>query len=145
MHTKDPIPDAQKTDIIYQWKCPANNCIAEYIGETNISPKERVSDHRNQTNSAIRNYHISTKYPKAELKGFTIIDRGSNTLHHQAKVALHIHIKDPSFNSNITKNRILSVLKKHLKPPTQLGLPHSSIPPPKPDTFFTWSCNKKEN
>ena len=26
MHPKDQIPDAQKTDIIYHWKCPANNC-----------------------------------------------------------------------------------------------------------------------
>ena len=24
MHPKDPIPDAQKTDIIYHWKCLAN-------------------------------------------------------------------------------------------------------------------------
>ena len=77
MHPKDPIPDAHKTDIIYHWKCPANNCTAEYIGETNRSPKERVSDHRNQTTSAIRNHHISTKHPKAELKDFTIIDRAT--------------------------------------------------------------------
>ena len=82
MHPKDPIPNAQKTDIIYHWKCPANNCTAEYIGEINRSLKERVSDHRNQTTSAIRNNHISTKHPKAELKDFTIIDRDSNTLHH---------------------------------------------------------------
>ena len=74
MHPKDPIPDAQKTDIIYHQKCPADNCTAEYIGETNRSLKERVSDHRTQTTSAIRNHHISTKHPKAELKGFTIID-----------------------------------------------------------------------
>ena len=65
MHPKDPIPDAQKTYIIYHWKCPTNNCTAEYIGETNRSLKERVSDHRNQTTSAIRNHHISTKQPKA--------------------------------------------------------------------------------
>ena len=81
MHPKDPIPDAQKTDIIYHWKCQANNCTAEYIGETNRSLKERVSDHRNQTTSAIRNHHISAKHPKSELKDFTIIDRESNTLH----------------------------------------------------------------
>ena len=37
MHPKDPIPDAHKTDIIYHWKCPATNCTAEYIGETNRS------------------------------------------------------------------------------------------------------------
>ena len=128
MDPKDPIPDAQKTDIIYHWKCPANNCTAEYIGETNRSLKERVSDHRNQTTSAIRNHHISTKYPKAD---FTIIDRESNTLHHKAKEAIHICIKDPSLNRNIGKVRIPSVFNKLLKPPRQLELPHSSIPPPK--------------
>ena len=101
MHPKDPIPDAQKTNIIYHWKCPANNCIAEYTGETKRSLKEIVSDHRNQTTSAIRNHHISPKYPKAELKGFTIMDRESNTLHCQAKEALHICIKDSSLNRNI--------------------------------------------
>ena len=131
MYQKDPIPDAQKTDIIYHWKCPTNNCTAEYIGETNRSMKERVSDHRNQATSTIRNHQISTKRPKAELKDFTITDGESNTLHHQAKEALHIHIKDPSLNRNIGKVRIPSVFNKLLKPSTRLELPHSSIPPPK--------------
>ena len=117
MHPKDPIPNAQETDIIYHWKCPANNCTAEYIGETNRSLKEWVSDHRNQTASAIRNYHISIKHPKAELQDFTIIDRDSNTLHHWAKEALYICIKDPSLIRNIGKIRILSVFNKLLKPP----------------------------
>ena len=40
MHPKDPIPDAQKTDIIYHWKCPPYNCTAEHIGETNRSLKK---------------------------------------------------------------------------------------------------------
>ena len=109
MHPKDPIPDAQKADIIYHWKCPADNCTAEYIGETNMSLKERVSDHRNQTTSVIKIHHISTKHPKAELKDFTIIDRESNTLHHQAKEAFCIHIKDTSLNRNIGIVRIPSV------------------------------------
>ena len=143
MYPKDPIPDAQKTDIIYHWKCPTNNCTAEYIGETNRSLKERVSDHRNQTTSAIRNHHISTKHPKAELKDFTIIDRESNTLHLQAKEALHICIKDPSLKRNIGKVIIPSVFNKLLKAPRQLELPYSSIPPPKGGTFFTWSFNAK--
>ena len=65
MHPKDPILDAHKTDIIYHWKCPANNCTAEYIGETNRSLKERVSDHRNQTTSAIRNHHDLHKTSKS--------------------------------------------------------------------------------
>ena len=70
MHQKDPTPDTQKTDIIYHWKCLANNYTAEYKDETNRSQKERVSDHRNQTTSSIRNHHISTKHPKPELKRF---------------------------------------------------------------------------
>ena len=41
MHLKDSIPDAQKTDIIYHLKCPANNFTAKYIGETNRSLKEK--------------------------------------------------------------------------------------------------------
>ena len=132
MHAKVPIPDAQKTDIIYHCKCPAKNRTVEYIGETNRSLKERVSDHRNQTTSAIRNHHISTKHPKAEVKDFfTIIDRESNTLHHQAKEAHHICIKYPSLNRNIGKVRIPSVFNKLLNPPRQLELPHSSIPHPR--------------
>ena len=46
MHPKDAIQDAQKTDIIHHWKCPANNCTAEYIGETNRSLKERVPERK---------------------------------------------------------------------------------------------------
>ena len=79
---------------------------------------------------SFRNHYISTKHPKSELKDFTMIDRDSNTLHHQAKEALHICFKDPSLNRNIGKVRIPSVFNKLLKPPRQLELPHSSIPPP---------------
>ena len=82
MYPKDPIPCAQKMDIIYHRKCPAHNSTAEYIGETIRSLKERVSDHRNQTTNAIRNHHISTKHINAELKAFTMIGRDSNTLHY---------------------------------------------------------------
>ena len=132
MHPKDPIQDSQTTDIINHWKCPAHNYTAKYIGEINRSLKEKVSDHRNQTISAIRNNHISTKHPKAELKDFTIIDRNSNTLHHHAKEGLHIHIIDQSLNRNIGKVRIPLVFNKlvrsHTQPtihivlfPTQMG------------------------
>ena len=134
MHLKEPIWDAQKTDIIYHWKCPANNCTAEYICKIHRSLKERVSDHRNQTTSSIRNHHISTKHPKAEFKGFTIIDRVTPyTIEQRSTSYLY---QDPSLNRNIGKVGIPSVFNKLLKPPTQLELPHSSIPP-KGGTFFT--------
>ena len=131
MHSKDPIPDAQITDITYHWKWPAHNFIVEYIGETNSPWKKEFQTIEIKPHSVIRNHHISTKHPKAELKDFTIIDRDSNTLHHQAKEALHICIKDPSLNRNIEKVRIPSVFNKLPTLPTQLEFPHSSIPPPK--------------
>ena len=128
MQWNDPILGDQKTDTFYCWKCPSHSCTAEYIGETNRPFKEGVSDHRNQTTSAIRNQHISTNHPKAEPKHFTMIDRDSNTLHLWAKGALHISIKDPSLNRNIGKVRIPSVFNKPIKPHTQLEQPHSPIP-----------------
>ena len=78
-------------------------------------------------------------------ESLAIIERESNTLHHQAKEALHICIKDPSLNRNIGKVRITTVFNKLLKLPRQLEPPHSSIPPPKGGTFFTWSFNTKDN
>ena len=144
MHPKDPIPDALKTDINYHWKCPSNNFAAEYLGEINRSLKEGVSDQRNQTTSAIRNHHISTKHPNAELKDFTIIDKDSNTLHHQAKEALHIHIKHPSLNRIIGKIRIPSVFNKLLKPPRQLEPPHSSIPHPRGPLLYLVFQHKRQ-
>ena len=144
MHLRNPIPDAQKTHIIYHWKCPANNCTAEYIGENNRSLKERVSDHKNQTTSATRNHHISTKHPKAELADFTIIDRKSNTLHHQATEALHICMKNPSLNRNIGKVRIPSIFNILLKSPRQLELQHSSIPLPRGHLLYLVFQQKRQ-
>ena len=94
---------------------------------TNRSLKERVSDHRNQTTSTIRNYNF-TKHAKSVLEDFTIIDTNSNTLHHQTKEALHICIKDPSLNRKIGKVRIPSVFNKLHRPHILLEQPHSSIP-----------------
>ena len=100
--------------------------------------------HSQQPTVASGNYHISTKHPKAELKDFTIIDRESNTLHHQAKEALHICIKDPSLNRNIGKVRMPSVFNKLLKPPRQLEIPHSSILPPKGYLFHLVFQHKRQ-
>ena len=108
---KDQVKNAQKPGIIHHWKCPAHNCTAEYIGETNRSLKERVSADRNQTSNAIRNHHISTKHQKAELKDFTIIERDSNTLHSQAKGALHIHIKAHHSTETLSKSEYLQYSK----------------------------------
>ena len=144
MHPKDPIPDAQKTDIIYNWKCPANNCTAEYIGETNRSLEERVSDHRNQTTSAIRNHHISTKHPKAELKDFTIIDRENNTLHH-CKQKKHFTFISRINHSTETLAKSESVQYSTFQTSQTTRTSRQFYPQPKGSTFFTWSFNTKNN
>ena len=100
IHPKYPIPDAQTTDIIYHWKCPANNCTPEYIGETKRSLKERVSDHRNQTTSAIRNQHISSKHPKAELKRFY-----NNRQREQHHTPLNKRCTSHSYQRSITQQK----------------------------------------
>ena len=40
IHPENPSPDTQKTDIIYHPKCPAHNCTAEYMCDTNSFLKE---------------------------------------------------------------------------------------------------------
>ena len=112
-----------------------------HIGETNRPLKGRDSDHRNQVTSATRFY---TKYTKAEFKDFTIIDRDSNTLHCQGKWTLQICTKDPLLNRNIGKVRIPSAFNKLLNPCTQLGNPHSFIPPPKGALFHLVFQNKRQ-
>ena len=119
MHPKDPISDPEKMYIIYPWKCPAHNYTAEYIGQANRSLNKRFSDTRNQTTSVIRNQ--KKKQP-----------------------TIHIAIKDPSSNRNISKVRTPLVFNTLLKPHTQLKQPHS-YNPHQGTTFFTWSFNAKEN
>ena len=113
MHPKDPVPVGKKTDIIYHCKCPAHICTAEHIIETNRSLRERVSDHKNQTTCAMRNQHISTNHPTAELIDLTVIEGENNTLYHQVKEAVYIHIKDPSLSRTIGKVKIPPVFKKN--------------------------------
>ena len=117
VHPKDPLPDAQKTNIIYHWKCPAHNCPAEYIGEPNRSLRKRISDHRNQTTSAIKNHHISTKHPKTRTRRFHNIDKDSNTPHHWAKEAVQFISRIHHSTEALTKSESLHYLKL-IKPHT---------------------------
>ena len=131
MHPKDQLPDAQKINIIYHWKCSTYICTAKYIVETNRSLKERVSDHRNQTTSAIRNHHISTNYPEVELKDFKNNRQRQQHLTPSSKRSTSHLYQNPSLNRNIGKVRIPSVFNKLLTLHTQLEQPHSSIPHPR--------------
>ena len=131
MYPKDPIQDAQKTDIICHWICPAKNCTGEYIGETNRSLKERVSDHRNQTTSAIRNHHISTIHTKVELNYYTIIDRRSTSHSYQRSITQQKHWQSQNAISSQQTSQTFytTTTSTWFYPPT----------------FFSWSFNTKDN
>ena len=143
MHSKDPIPDAQKTDISYHLKCPANSCTAEYIGETNRSLKESFRPYKSN-HQCHQNHHISTKHPKAELKDFTKLDRDSNTLHHWAKRSTshsyqrsitqkHWQSQNPFSIQQTSQTSHTIKTSTYFYPPTHRGI------------FFTWSLNTKDN
>ena len=73
-----------------------------------------------------------------------MIDRESNTLHHQAKEALYICITDPSLNRNTGKVRIPSVFNKLLKAHKQLELPHVLSPHPRRATSPLGLSHKRQ-
>ena len=102
MHPKDPIPDAQKMDIIYHWKCPANTCM-----------EERVSDH--QCHQKPPHLHKTPKTPKSR--------RSKRSTSHS--------YQDPSTQYKQWQSQNPFSIQQTLKPPTQLELPHSSIPYPR--------------
>ena len=82
MHPKDLILAAQKTDIIFYWKCPTTTAqLNTQVKPTGPSKKEFQAIEIKPPVPSL-NHHISTNHPKAELKDFTIIDRDTNTLHH---------------------------------------------------------------
>ena len=53
MHPKDKVPNDQKKDLVYHWKCKADGCKSSYIGETSRALGERVKEHSKLTTSAI--------------------------------------------------------------------------------------------
>ena len=80
----------------------------------------------------MRNYHISTNCPKAELKDFTIIDRDSNTYTVEQKKHFTFVLKIYHSTESLAKFRILSVFNK-------LEQTHMSNPTTKGITFFVLS------
>ena len=85
-------------------KCPVHNCTAEYICKTKRLLKERISDHRNQTTSAIKNYHISKNSYQIPLHNRNI-----------GKVRIPHSIQQTSQTSHTTR------IATQFNPPTQGG------------------------
>ena len=50
--TKDQAIFEHKHDVFYHRKCPAENCVDDYIGETARRVNERIVDHTGRNNNS---------------------------------------------------------------------------------------------
>ena len=47
---KDSLCDALCANVIYQFKCPSEACMASYVGSTNRALQDRISEHKGVSN-----------------------------------------------------------------------------------------------
>jgi len=103
---KDRTNLSHNHNIVYEYKCPANNCNVTYIGETSRRLKERVKDHQHRDKKSHIMKHSQTKdHPPAEEKHFKIL--GSNYNYYKdRKVAEAIYIMNKKPNLNVQEQSI---------------------------------------
>ena len=64
-------------DVIYPGKCPAKNCVDDYIGETARRVNERIVDHTGRdTNSHLLKHSIESGHKPSEVVDYKIIGTG---------------------------------------------------------------------
>ena len=75
--TKDQTIFQHKHDVIYHEKCPAENCVDDYIGETARRVNERIIDHTGKdTNSRLLKHSIESGHKPLEVVDYKIIGTG---------------------------------------------------------------------
>ena len=107
---KDLMPDAVRSNIVYQYKCA--QCDATYIGETTRHFSTRVAEHRgissrtgrpflNSPNSNIYSHYLSTGHD-LQSSDFKILYSGGVGL--KIAESLFIHKSKPSLNDMSTSS-----------------------------------------
>ena len=96
----------QKTNVIYQFKCPLGDCISEnkniYIGLTSTTLSRRLTMHLSDT-SAIAQHLKKYSCPTSEFRKIltdntTILEQQNNKQRLHILEALYIRNKNPSLN-----------------------------------------------
>ena len=101
MHPKDKVPNDQKKDIVYHWKCQADGCKSSYIVETSRSLGESAKEHSKLATSAVHKHCTDFHHPLPSISNFTIIDKDPSQITQEAKEPIHIWRLDPDPNRNI--------------------------------------------
>ena len=99
--TKDQTIFEHKHDVICHGKCPAENCVDDYIGETAHRVNERVVDHTGKdANSHLLKHSIESGHKPLEALDYKIIGTGycKNTMRRKLSEALFIKELNPTLN-----------------------------------------------
>ena len=106
--TKDKIPDAHKSGVVYGYKIKnSNGAPYDYIGETSVRFESRIIEHmRTDTNSSIHKHSQENNYSPS-INDFTIIANGyHNGLDRKLCEALYIKEYNPFLNAQRTSYKI---------------------------------------
>ena len=99
--TKDQTIFEHKHDVIYYGKCPAENCVDDYIGETARTANEGIVDHAGRdTNSHLLKHGIYSGHKPLEAVDYKIIGTGyrNNTRKRKLSEALFFKELKPTLN-----------------------------------------------
>ena len=111
---------AQKSGVIYRYKCDRVDCDDEYIGESARNFEERLKEHL-KAPSPIYDHHKISGHD-VTIDNLTILGREDQNLLRIIKEALYIRANNPSLNRNIGKYHLPHIWDEVLLNISELNL-----------------------
>ena len=108
VNVKDKTPRDNRCNLVYGYKCPAEDCGKTYVGETKQALKQRLSQHRKpsygaQYNSAIYTHMCETGHSFTN-KDVKILDKEEDWHSRGVKEAIHTRIEKPHLTTKLRHN-----------------------------------------
>ena len=104
MAPKDRFNKLQKNGLIHGLKCPHNNCLEKYIGESGRSFRDQLKEHL-RAPSSIHQHSHSLGDP-VNPSHFTIVNRESQGYTMNINEAMYKKVNGPSLNRNLDKHQL---------------------------------------
>ena len=108
--TKDQTISEHKHDVIYHGRCPADNCVDDYIGETVPRVNEKMVDHAGrEINSHLLTHSIESGHKPLEAADYKIIGKAyrNNFMKRKLSEALFIKELKPILNRQEKSLRLI--------------------------------------
>ena len=108
VNVKDRMPRDKRSNVVYGYKCPADNCTETYIGETKQAFQSRMAQHRrpayrDQLDSAIYK-HISASGHSFENTDVQILDKDVRWHERGVKESIYERIEKPTLTTKLRFN-----------------------------------------